>query len=113
VQALPYRTKGPDVSEGFHNWYISAPSNPAVALIVDWLPDWTRETAFGLAIWSWIGLLFSLVVGTALMVVAYRLQRKYAAVLQDGKVVRYCLTIVFPVMAMFIPWASPTRPIAT
>jgi MscS family membrane protein len=105
VKSLPYRTTGEEVSEGLYIWFLSAPGHPAIGAVVDRLPDWTREQRFGLAIWKWAGLLLALVVALLLMAAAYRLGRSLARRYHDEALFRYCLTIVFPIIATLIPVA--------
>ena len=103
MRYLPYRTTGPEVSEGLHQWYFSAPGHPAVAALLERLPEWTRERRFGLTIWKWPGILLSLLLAIFLMSAAYRLQSFFAAKWRGKGLFRYWLTILFPVAAMLIP----------
>lgn len=105
VKDLPYRTTGPEVSEGFYRWYVSAPGHPAVAALVDRLPEWTREQKFGLAVWQWAGLLLALPIAVLLMAAAYWLQGSIAGRFREKRALRYFLTILFPIGAMLIPLA--------
>jgi MscS family membrane protein len=103
VEHLDYRTTGPDVSEGLYRWYVSTPGHPLIAVIVDRLPEWTREQTFGLAIWQWAGLLLALLLTILLMALAYRLQRALAVRWREKAVVLYGLTILFSVGAALVP----------
>ncbi len=105
VKSLPYRTTGEEVSEGLYRWFLSSPGHPAIGALVDRLPDWTREQRFGMAVWKWAGLLLALVVALLLMAVVYRIGRSLARRYRDQALFRYCLTIVFPIIAMLIPLA--------
>ena len=57
IKRQPYRTGPPPVSEGLHDWYLSAPAEPIIAAWVDTLPDVFRTRHFSMAIWQWLGLL--------------------------------------------------------
>jgi MscS family membrane protein len=102
---LPYRTTGPAVSPGFVQWYFAAPGNPFLARLVAQLPEWALERKFGLTVWKWPGLLLLSLAAVALMVAAYRLERKLADRSRTTSLVIYCLTLVFPIAAMLIPLA--------
>lgn len=102
---LPYRTTGTAVSPGFLRWYFAAPGNPFIARLVAQLPDWAKERRFGLTVWKWPGLLLLSMVAIALMATAYRLQRRLAERSRTTSLVKYCLTLVFPIAAMLTPLA--------
>ena len=102
---LPYRTTGPAVSPGFLRWYFSAPDNPLLARLVAQLPEWAKERRFGLTVWKWPGLLLLSLAAIALMAAAYRLQRRLADRTRTTSLVKYCLTLVFPIAAMLTPLA--------
>ena len=103
IKSSPYRTTGPAVSEDFHEWFISAPGKRAVGEIVDRLPDWTREMVFGQVVWKWFGLLVTLAITVVLMAIASRLQHVYVTRWRDRRLFLYCLTLLFPIVAMCIP----------
>jgi MscS family membrane protein len=102
---LTYRTTGTAVSPGFLRWYFAAPGNPFIARLVAQLPDWAKERKFGLTVWKWPGLLLLSMVAIALMATAYRLQRRLADRSRTTSLVKYCLTLVFPIAAMLTPLA--------
>ena len=102
---LPYRTTGPAVSPRFERWFFAAPGNPFLGRLVLQLPEWALERKFGLTVWKWPGLLLLSLAAAALMVAAYRLQRKFAERTRTTSLVKYCLTLVFPIAAMLIPLA--------
>jgi len=58
----PYRTEDREFSEGFHDWYLSTPANPTVAVWIEQLPGWFRNRFFGLTLWQWSGLAFTVLV---------------------------------------------------
>jgi len=104
IRLEPYRAEGPPVSEGLYDWYVSVPGHSAVAAIVNRLPEWMqRNRTFGLANWKWPGVLLTLLLSIALMVVAYRSQWALTARSKKKSRLLYCLTIVFPLGAMLVP----------
>jgi MscS family membrane protein len=105
IRSLPYRTTGPEVSPGLYDWFISAPGHPLIAKIVDRLPEWTRRTVFGMSLWKWLGLAIALLIAVSLMGILYRLQQRLAYRWRETAPLRYCLTILIPVVAIFIPLA--------
>lgn len=103
VKELPYRTEGPAVSRGFLDWYLSRPGSPAVAAIVHRLPDWFENRVYGLSLWQWIGLVFVILTGLLVMFAAYYFGRSRGERMREKGVVRYCVTLLFPVVAMLVP----------
>ena len=102
VKSLPYRTTEPEVSPGLYDWYRTAPGNPTVGRVVDWLPDWWREETLGMARWKWAGLLLASLLAVFLMGFAYRLYSQLASRYRDEALFRYCLTIVLPIFAVLV-----------
>ena len=105
VESLPYRTSGPEVSPGLYEWYVSSPGHPVVGRLVDWLPDWFRERTWIIARWKWVGLLIAVPLALLLLGTTYRLYSRLSARYQDRALLRYCLTILLPVLAVLIPLA--------
>jgi MscS family membrane protein len=103
VKHLPYRTEGPAVSKGLLDWYFSEPGNPTVAALVHRLPDWCGKRVYGLAVWQWIGLVLAILIGMLVMFAAYYLGRYRSEDMQEWGVSRYCVTLLFPVVAMLVP----------
>ena len=104
IQAEPYRTGGPPVSEGLYDWYVSVPGHSAVGAIVERLPQrMQRNRTFGLANWKWPGILLTVLISAALMVVAYRSHWSLTERCRKKSLALYCLTIVLPIGAMLVP----------
>jgi MscS family membrane protein len=104
IESRPYRDNGPTVSKEFYRWYLSAPGHPALGVIVDKLPqDLRLARAWGLAIWKWLGLLITVLIGLALMRAAYRAHNVFTNRCREKGLVQYWLTIAFPTAAMLIP----------
>ncbi len=101
----PYRTEGRVVSKGFHDWWLTTPGNPTVATWVDWMPDWFRVRIFGLAIWQWLGLLLAVIVGFGVMFAVYRIGRIRSERMRVYSLLRYWITLVFPIVGMLVPLA--------
>ncbi len=104
IESKPYRTEGPATSEGLFRWYMSAPGHPALAAIVQRLPErMQRSRTLGLATWKWPGLLIALTIAITVMAVAYRVQRALTNRVRGKSAFKYCLTIVLPIVAMLAP----------
>jgi MscS family membrane protein len=104
----PYRVEGRPVSAGFYNWWLSRPGNPAVASLVDRLPDWFQTRVLGIALWQWVGLGVSTPLAIALLILLVRLGRTVNPVSRAGSrvsLIRYWLAMVFPLMGLLIPVA--------
>ena len=105
IESRPYRTTGPKVSKDLYRWYVSAPGDPRLAAFVARLPEKMQRGRFwGLAAWKWPGLLIALTVVVALMVTAYWLQVRLTQRSRKKGLVRYWLTLLFPIAAVLIPW---------
>ena len=74
-----------------------------VADIVNRLPEWTKRRWFGLTVWKWPGILILLVASVLLMTALYRLQRRFAERWRGRGLVRYWLSILFPLVAILVP----------
>lgn len=103
IRLLPYRKTGPDVSPGFHRWYVSAPGRPIVAKFVDALPDWFRERTQGLSHWQWFGLTLAIILALLFLGVSYKLHFRLARKYRGKSLLGFCLTIVFPISYVLIP----------
>jgi len=102
---MPYRSEGPEVTEGFYEWYLSEPILPAVAALVHELPDWCRTRAGGLAVWQWVGLSLAVAICLLAMYLIYRFGRRRGRLMRERGAFRYSLTLVFPALAMLVPVA--------
>jgi len=104
IESKPYRTTGPATSQGLFRWYMSAPGHPALVDIFQLLPEHVQHSrTFGLATWKWPGLLISLLIAIGVMAAAYRVQLSVTKRVRGKSIFRYCLTIVFPIVAMLAP----------
>jgi len=103
VKDLPYRSDHHPPSEGLYEWFLSEPSSPTVAAVIHSLPDWTAHRVYGQAIWQWMGLLLVTTVSLLVMGVAYVVGRWRAEETRKTSVWRYCVTLLFSVVAVFVP----------
>ena len=103
IKHLPYRTIGFATSPGLHRWYIASPGDPAIAAIVDRLPEWTQDRWLGLTIWKWPGLFIAIALAVALMMLSYRVQQVLAVRLRQNNLFLYCLSLFFSVVPVFLP----------
>ena len=100
VEALPYK---PGASEGFLEWVLSEPGAPWLTRVVRRLPGWTKRRAGGQAIWQWVGLALVLAVMFVVMTVFQRLGVRCRRMGPESGVWRYGLSLVFPLLAVFVP----------
>ena len=104
IESRDYRTDGPEVSPNLYHWYISAPGHPFLGGIVSHLPKRMQHgRTFGMANWKWPGLILLLAITIAVMAVCYKVQFKLTARAKSKGIGRYCLTIVFPIIAVLAP----------
>lgn len=105
IESREYRTTGPETSPGLHRWYISAPGRPFVAEIVNQLPESLRYgRSMGMANWKWPGVLIALFLAIGLMALLYKCQVYIATRTENRRIFLYCLSAVFPLFAMFVPF---------
>ena len=100
VKHLDYR-KG--ASEGFYEWFLSEPRSPLAAALVHRLPNWARQRTGGQAVWQWVGLVLTAAVALTVMAVAYQAGQWRAEHFRRASVLRYCVTLAFPLAAMLVP----------
>lgn len=103
MAGLPYRDDGPKVSPGLYLWYMSAPADPTIGALVARFPDWTQNRFLDLAVWQWLAVTLGLVVAMLLFSLIYRLQRTRAELFRETSLLRYFLTLWWPLAAVFIP----------
>jgi MscS family membrane protein len=106
IESKPYREEGdgPKVSEDLYRWYMSTPGNPALATVVNRLPESVRfGRTLGLANWKWPGILVMLLIAITLMAMAYRLQVSLTTRWREKGLIPYWLSLLFPIAAMLTP----------
>ncbi len=68
------------------------------------LPPWAKTRLYGQTLWQWAGLVATLVAGLLVMLVVYWAGRRLARDRRQSRsVLRYGLTLLFPVAAMLVP----------
>lgn len=104
VKSYPYRTTGPATSPGFYNWYFSSPGNSAIAPFINKLPQGFRDQILGMAAWKWPALIFTILVASFIIVYIYRFHSRLTSRWKGKRFFLYCLTIVFPILAVLTPF---------
>jgi len=100
---LPYHKGDPPVSPGLYEWFLSEPGSAWLSNLVHRLPAWMRIRTAGQAIWQWIGLFLISLAGLIVMLTAYRMGRLKTTGLRAANVIKYCITLLFPIAAMLVP----------
>ena len=95
VQGLPYK---PGASENIYESYIYSPGWMIPYGWIDGLPEWTKIPLFGQALWQWLGMVFSLLLGGLVVWLIYRLEyhrsrKRDASLWEVGK-------LLFPISGM-------------
>ncbi|MCA9117926.1 MAG: mechanosensitive ion channel, partial [Planctomycetaceae bacterium] len=72
IRLHPYRTDGPGVTAGFYNWWLSTPSSPVMAAIVERLPASFLNRHLGMALWQWLAVLLAVPLCAGLMYLGFR-----------------------------------------
>ena len=103
VKSFPYRTTEPKTTPGFYNWYYSSPGSQLISPIINKLPLAFRNQIFGMAVWKWPALILSSIVAVLMMVLIYRIHFKLTNLWKGRNSILYCLTIMFPILAMLTP----------
>ncbi|MFC1652324.1 mechanosensitive ion channel family protein, partial [Planctomycetota bacterium] len=104
IASRPYRRSGPPVSADLSGWYFSAPGHPALAALIEKLPENLRMgRSLGLARWKWPGLLVTLGVGLLLMTLVFRAHIAVTNRVRTSSLAKHWLTLVFPMIAILIP----------
>lgn len=88
------------VTPNFYSWFIS---HPGWMIPERWIPEWSRTRWFGQAIWQWFGLTVVLLTGLLVMGLIYLLGRRFLRRDTRSGVIRYLVSIAFPVSAALIP----------
>ena len=102
VRGLPYRTTGPPVTRGFHEWYTDTPANATIAALINSLPAWLKHYLLGQALWKWVSVIAIVLGGLLIMLGLYWLHGRLASD-QQHRLIRYWLTLLPPIAAAFVP----------
>lgn len=104
VKDLPYRHRQ-GVTPGFYQIYLSEPGWMIPRSWIQSLPAWARERWLGQAVWQWSLFGITLIFALVLMLAIYMFGHRRARVLRSN-VLRYVITLVFPIAAMLVPLAA-------
>ncbi|MEM9185842.1 MAG: mechanosensitive ion channel family protein [Planctomycetota bacterium] len=98
VRGLPYQEGG---LVGFYEWFLSEPGSAGLAWVVHRLPGFARVRVSGQAVWQWVGLAVTTLLGGMLMIGAYRFGSRRAQ--QFSGRWRSLTTLAFPIAAATVP----------
>lgn len=104
VRDLPYKDR-PGVTPGFYQFYLSEPGWLIPRSWVRSLPVWARERWLGQAVWQWTLFGITLISAAVLMATIYLFGYRRARSLRSN-VLRYVMTLVFPITATIVPLAA-------
>ncbi|MGI9428696.1 MAG: mechanosensitive ion channel family protein, partial [Bythopirellula sp.] len=104
IKSRPYRTDGPEVSQGLHDWYLSAPRTPMLGKIVNQLPKWMQTgRSFGMTTWKWPFFLITLAISVGIMVALYWIYLKQTQRVPQIGLFKYWMTLSLPIIAACVP----------
>lgn len=102
ISQEPYREGGPAISEGFYEWYTSAPRSPVLAGIVEQLPDWMRKgKSLGATRWKSLASILAVILSAAAILLCYWRYLQVQTV--EMTLVRRWLSLCLLVVAAGIP----------
>lgn len=104
IRTDPYRTGGPPVSAGFYNWWLATPGSPATAAVVNWLPESFQNRAGGMALWQWLGVLFSAPACLLLMFLGFRCGWRAGRNPPASGHLRYWINSLLPAATLLVPF---------
>lgn len=103
IRQEPYRTSGLPVSPEFYDWYLSSPSEPHVAALIESLPRFVMYRQFGLAIWQIVGLTLASVAAIGIMLVLYRIGARRGKAALKVSLIRYWFGLLFTIVPLLVP----------
>jgi len=103
VKDLPYKDRE-SVTPGLYRSFLSEPGWLIPRSWIRGLPSWAHQRWSEQAVWQWVALGVTLVLALALMLAIYVLGRRRAHVMRSN-VMRYLMTLAFPLSAMLVPLA--------
>ena len=104
VKKMPYKDRE-TVTAGLYHRYLSEPGWMLPRSWIRALPSSAHARWWGQAVWQWIALVVALVLALGLMLAIYVLGR-WRARMMRSHVLRYLITLAFPVAAMLVPLAT-------
>jgi MscS family membrane protein len=102
VRHLPYQDR-PTVTPDLIQFYQAEPGWMLPRRWIKSLPDWAHRRSAGQATWQWIGLSITLLVSLLLMATAYLIGMRKSRWSGSSGLIRYLMTLAFPVIAMVVP----------
>jgi MscS family membrane protein len=90
-------------SEGFYHWYLTEPGWMIPGWAIHGIPFLDSVEIYGQALWQWIGVIITLLLGAILMFLAYRIGHRQVAAVSQSHWIRYIMTLMFPMAAMLVP----------
>lgn len=104
IKSMPYRSDGPEVSQEFYEWYLSAPRTRMLAKLVNQLPPWMQTgRSFGMTTWKWPFFLIAIVISVGTMVALYWIYLKQTQTVPQMGLFKYWMTLSFPIIAACVP----------
>ena len=100
VEHLPYK---PGATPGLYDVYSSEPGWMIPRSLIHILPGWMQARWGNQTVWQWLGMVLTLVVAAAAMVLIYRIGSRFS---RHHSGLPYYLAIVFPIIAMLVPAAA-------
>jgi len=104
IKDLPNKERE-TVTPGLYQFFLSEPGWMLPRSWIRALPPWAHARWLGQAVWQWVCMIGTLVLALGLMLGIYLLGRRRAHVLRSN-VLRYLITLGFPVLAMLVPLAA-------
>ena len=102
VRHLPYQDR-PTVTPDIFRFYHAEPGPMLPRNWIKALPAWAHRRPAGQAVWQWIGLSITLLFSLVLMIVIYLIGMQRSRTTGSTRLIRYLITLVFPVIAMAVP----------
>ncbi len=104
IKNRPYVTRE-TVTPDFYLMFMSEPGWMIPRGWIQSLPTGLRERWMGQAVWQWMGILVTLLAAAILMLLLYFIGRRRAKKAQSD-LLRYLVTLIFPITAMLVPLAA-------
>ena len=106
VRDLPYRPGAPvkklGPAGGLYAYYSSSPRGLVPVQLVDSLPSWARSVYYDFAVWQWIGMMLTLVMGFLVILLIYALIRWWTKGREEAGVWRGLIKLILPLSAAIL-----------
>ena len=104
AEVRPYKKESQHpLSEGFYQWWLSSPGNPAVATLVNRLPDSFQRRFLGMSIWQAIGLIVTVPLSLAAMILLFDRGRRRGEQVREQSLLHYWLSFSWFAVAVLVP----------